>query len=236
MRHTWSDSNQFGQNLYFTKTQIDRMCSDELKKSGFYPDEPAPVNIERFVEKHYGKVDYLDLGEGYLGCTEFSKRGQVLRVIISSALDSDDTVTLRRLRTTLAHEAGHCMMHPVLFIEDGLQSTFKNENSEMFRQRKILCRDDDIGSTNKSSKTWDGRWWEYQANRAIGGFLLPKQLVIKALEGLTIKQGITESRTLSDGNRSKATHTVSETFNVNPIVAEIRIGEIYPANETQMML
>lgn len=231
MRHTWSDSNQFAQKLYFTKTQIDKMCLDELKKGGFLPDSPSPINIERFVEKHYGQVEYVDLGKGYLGCTEFSKKGKVQRVIVSSALDSEDKVTLRRLRTTLAHEAGHCMMHPILFIEDGLQATFRNENSEMFRQHKILCRSDDIENENKYSKQWDSRWWEYQANRAIGGFLLPKKLVIESLQEITIESVSTGEKIILAGDRSKAVSAVSNTFDVNPVVAQIRLAEIYPTNE-----
>ncbi len=39
-------------------------------------------------------------------------------------------------------------------------------------------------------KAYDGRWWEWQANRAIGGLLLPKNLVNSALEGMLAKSAV----------------------------------------------
>ena len=128
MKHGWSDSSRFGQTLWFSVNEIDRLCVQELRKAGCLPEEPAPIDIERFVEKHYSRIEYLDLGEGVLGCTEFSKSGSVLRVIISSSLESGYSPSERRLRSTVAHEAGHCMMHSPLFIDDSLQATFQNEN------------------------------------------------------------------------------------------------------------
>lgn len=236
MKHSWSDSGRFGQTLYFPKDEIDRMCETELRKAGYFPSDPSPINVERFVEKHYGRVEYVDLGPGILGCTEFSKKGQVLRVIVAASLDSTETTVERRLRSTLAHEAGHCMLHPILFIEDGLQSTFRNETMSFVKERKFLCRDTDIRPEPEQKKEFDGRWWEYQANRAIGGFLLPKKLVQQAITGFVRTTGLGTSGTLDEARRTEAIRLLADIFDVNPKVAEIRLGEMYPVGDRQMTL
>ena len=233
MRHTWSDSSRFGQTLYFTKEQIDSMCEQELKKAGYLPAEPTPIRIDRFIEKTYSKIEYLDIGPNILGCTQFSSRGAVDRVIVSSSLDSEETVTERRLRSTMAHEAGHCMLHPVLFIQDGLQSTFRNENVDFARSRKIMCRADSIHAEPERKKNVSGEWWEYQANRAIGGFLLPKRLVNLALQPFLIQSAIAGAVGIVPQKRKDAIRTLSDLFEVNLKVVEIRLSEMYPENDLQ---
>jgi hypothetical protein len=233
MRHGWSDSNRFGQTLYFTKGQIDSMCEQELKKAGCFPDEPSPIRIDRFIEKTYSKIEYIDLGAGILGCTQFSAKGKIERVIVSASLDSDEKITERRLRSTLAHEAGHCMLHPILFIQDGLQSTFMNENVLLARAMKFMCRADGIHAEPERKKNVAGEWWEYQANRAIGGFLLPKRLVNSAIKHLLLQSAFAGVVSVIPQKRAEAIKTLSELFEVNPKVAEIRINEMYPENDTQ---
>lgn len=213
------------------------MCEDELRKAGYMPDSPSPVRIDRFVEKHYAPIDYVDLPEGVLGCTEFANTGKVVRVVIASALDSQVTHVERRLRSTIAHEAGHCILHPSLFIKDTLQSTFKNENTEFVKEMKFMCRDTDIKPEAERTKGgYDGRWWEYQANRAIGGFLLPKKLVEVAVAPFVTKTSLGTAGVLDDSRRREAVCMLAETFEVNPKAAEIRLSEMYPAGDRQLTL
>jgi hypothetical protein len=51
------------------------------------------------------------------------------------------------------------------------------------KDRRFLCRPGDIdpAAASRPTRAYDGLWWEWQANRAIGGFLLPKNLVLIAL-------------------------------------------------------
>jgi len=215
---------------------MDRMCEEELRKAGYMPDKPSPVRIDRFVEKHYARIDYVDLPEGVLGCTEFAKTGKVVRVVIASALDSKETHVERRLRSTIAHEAGHCMLHPSLFISDGLQSTFQNETMAFVKEMKFMCRDTDIRPEAEQKKAYDGRWWEYQANRAIGGFLLPKKLVEVAIEPFITKTSLGTAGVLDESRRREAVYLLADTFDVNPKAAEIRLSEMYPVGDRQLTL
>lgn len=224
-------TSPFGLKIWMTKPEMDKICLDELKKSNKYlPDEPGPINIERFLESYLKvTVDYQDLGEGFLGCAMFAESGKPLRVIVSGTLESDHEPTERRLRSTLAHEAGHCIFHPQLFMSGNPQSDLFDQDVNM-KQGKILCREGAVGSGGQ----FDGRWWEYQANRAIGGFLLPKPLLEKALEDLLVSSTITGTKSLSPESFRTAVELVAEIFDVNPVVARYRISEIYENNSDQI--
>src|ERR1039457_2894087 len=114
-----SESGPFAERPHFEPSEIDRICDDELRKVGLYPSLPEAIRIDRFVEKRFGVVPlYEDLPEGVLGFTKFGKRG-VEAIVISAALDAEKgKVAERRVRTTLAHEAGHGLLHAYLFAID----------------------------------------------------------------------------------------------------------------------
>jgi hypothetical protein len=206
---------------------------DELRKAGLYPDSPQAIRIDRFVEKRFGVApEYEELPSGVLGYTRFSKTG-VEAIIISAALDAEKgKVAERRVRTTLAHEAGHGLLHAYLFaLDDKPQHLF---DADSHTDHKILCRD--VQGEEPKPRAYDGRWWEFQANRAMGGLLCPIPLVQEAIKPLLVSSGSLGAMTLEDERRAIAVRTVADVFDVNPIVARIRIDELYPAATGQMHL
>jgi hypothetical protein len=61
---------------YFTPSQIDNMCCDELRGVGLLPSSPDPIRIDRFIEKRFNvSPQYEDLPPGVLGFTRFGKNG-----------------------------------------------------------------------------------------------------------------------------------------------------------------
>jgi hypothetical protein len=121
----------------------------------------------------------------------------------------------------------------MLFIQTPGQPTFdqtegKNTN---INGQKILCRDNDIKPAGRS---YDGRWWEWQANRCIGGLLLPRKLVREALASILIDSIVTKSPSLPPAQRQEAEKHLSTVFDVNPIVARIRLGEMFPDSRGQL--
>ena len=47
---------------YFTPSQIDNMCCDELRGVGLLPSSPEPIRIDRFIEKRFNvSPQYEDL-------------------------------------------------------------------------------------------------------------------------------------------------------------------------------
>jgi hypothetical protein len=106
------------------------------------------------------------------------------------------------------------------------------ENLDL-KRRRILCRDEDIRPATKKPR-YNGRWWEWQANRAIGGFLLPKILVRQTCARFMESSKVTKSPWLPDGARDAAEREVANVFDVNSVVARIRLDEMFPAEAAQM--
>jgi hypothetical protein len=148
-------------------------------------------------------------------------------------------VAERRLNTTFAHEGGHGLLHAYLFAleQDGVASLF--ENTVDPRAPKILCRDEHVASAATSGpgcpRRYGGRWWELQANMAIGPLLLPKKLVLVALESHLEEQGSMGRKTLPRAKRATAARALADVFDVNPVVAEIRLAEMFPPSESAQL-
>lgn len=218
------------QIFFFEKKDVDNMCSDALKQAGLLPAQPEPIRIERFIEKHFQcRVVHGGLPEGALGCTVFKPSGAVEAVFVSESFGDGGVVGRRVLRSTLAHEGGHGLMHASLFMDDGRQGRFDQaaeiENLD-FKKRRILCRDSDF--RDRAQKRYDGRWWEYQANMAIGGFLLPRRLVTLALSPYLAKSGGLGLERLPHERVEEAKRALADVFDVNPAVVGIRLGEMFP--------
>lgn len=228
---------RFGQEVRFEKAEIDQMCEEALQRAALLPSSPGPIRIERFIEKHFScRLLYEEIGDGVLGCTGFNKDGSIALVAVSPSLDDGSDTGRRRVRSTVAHEGGHCLMHPILFMdaEDQLDLGSGESSGLDFKGRRILCRSGDIDAGCR--KAYDGRWWEYQANRAIGGFLLPKRLVSMAVAPFTRTVGALGCCGLDPSARREAEKHIAVTFDVNPIVARIRLAEMFPDTGGQGVL
>jgi hypothetical protein len=232
MKTIRSKSGPVGERPHFKPSEIDRICSDELRKHGLFPSSPQPVRIDRFVEKRFGVVpQYEDLPDGVLGYTKFSKNG-VNGIVISAALDAEGTkVAERRIRTTLAHESGHGLLHAYLFALDVKPLHLFDDDSHSNHQ--ILCRD--VQGEERKGRNYDGRWWEFQANRAIGGLLCPRPLVQEALQRFFVHVGLL-GEVIDENRREEAVRALAQIFDVNPIVAKIRLTEMCPPSTGQLQL
>lgn len=234
MRTYRTNKGPFAERPFFTQADIERICIDELDKVSLMPNEPSPIRIERFIEKRFGVSPvYEDIPAGVLGYTRFGPKG-VEAVIVSRQLEQDtDKVAQRRVSTTLAHESGHGLLHAHLFALSTAADVQPLFNGELEKDvPRILCRDESVaGGQNKSQRQYDGRWWELQANQVMGALLLPRELVLKALEALLAARGAFGEQSLEEVNRERAAQELSRIFDVNPVVARIRLGHIFPPEE-----
>ncbi len=233
MKNIRSGSGPFTERPHFQLREIEEVCTSELRKLDFYPSAPEAIRIDRFIERRFKVTPrYEALPDGVLGFTKFG-RGGVVEIVISRTLDEGGTKAAeRRLRSTLAHEAGHGLLHAYLFaLGEKPKSLFDDHD----HTPRILCREViEGGDTRTKSKV---HWSEFQANRAIGDLLLPRQLVEKALEEFCSEAGTLGGRMLSAERRERAIQALSSIFDVNRIVASIRVEEIYPQkNEAQLSL
>lgn len=231
MRTFAAESGPFLQRYHFAAEEFEAIASQELRSVDLLPDAPEPIRVDRFIEKRFDIVpEYDDLPESLVGFTRFDLKGPV-EVVVSRALADDGSQAAeRRIKSTLAHEAGHIVLHGQLFTSQ-LRDTTRSliEGDVDANNRKFLCRDDIT-----SERRYDGRWWEYQANQMIGTLLLPRPLVLEALEHLLTVRGQLGMDILEEV-RDEATETLSETFDVNPVVARIRMNQIFPASKGGQM-
>jgi len=231
MRESRTKEGPFPLRLFYEAKEIDDICLDALRQSKFLPSEPSPIKIDIFLEKYFGViVDYDDLGDGVMGSTVFNSKGGITGILIARWIEEDGTATAdRRVRSTLAHEGGHGLLHSKLFIAEQTGDLFASHNSAPKTPRDFLCRNADISPIASAIPKYDGKWWEWQANRAIGGLLLPRPLVRKLVAQFT--EDTQFGPILKETVRAKAEHEVADTFEVNPVVARIRLQEIFPPQE-----
>lgn len=231
-----SRGGPFTEQPYYTSDDVDAICTDELQKLGLYPSEPSPIRIDRFIEKRFSvQPTYSDLPNGLLGFTLFGING-VEEIVVTKSLDEEGTPSAeRRLRTTLAHEGGHGLLHAHLFVMGSRPDSLFHGGLAKDAP-KILCRDDAVPSGPGKSKL-PYRWWEFQANMAMGALLLPKALVIDAMDAHLEPQGMLGLPVLQAGHRNQAIRELSEVFDVNPVVVRIRLQALYPEHsENQLTL
>jgi hypothetical protein len=220
-----SKNGPFSERIHFDLDEIDKICAAELAATDLLPADPCPIRIDRFIEKRFNVVpQYLPLPDGLLGFTRFGVIG-VVEVVVASAFDEEGTVAARRrLRATLAHEAGHALLHTAMLIP-------KSQTGSLFADGEsgpeVMCRDI-LGGANKEK--YDGRWWEFQANKAIGALLMPRRLVAKAAMPYLETSGDLAQLVLG-AEREAAVRQLSALFDVNPVVARLRLGELYPDHE-----
>lgn len=220
---------------YYTEQQLDAIATEELRRVDLLPEVASPIRVERFIEKRFNIVpSYEDLPAGLLGITCFGPEGAQDVVIAKSLTEERSTVAERRINSTLAHEAGHMLLHEDLFkahSSDDARALFK-EDLDIHHQR-VLCREDALNLLDgtRTEHRYDGRWWEYQANMVIGVLLLPRCLVDNILSPFLVLQGqLAVVHVLDDERRTEAIQVLSDTFDVNPIVARIRVDAMYPAS------
>ena len=238
MRTYRSKTGPFAEQPFYKPSEIESICTDELQKVNLYPSDPTPIRIDRFIEKRFGiQPSYEDLPHGLLGFTLFGEKG-VDRIVVTKSLDDEGTKPAeRRLRTTLAHEGGHGLLHAHLFVLGSRPASLFGDGLAHDAQ-KILCREGGVsGVGGAPAKKPPYRWWEYQANQAMGALLLPEGLTRKAIAFLLSAQGTFGQPRLPADRREEAIRVLADTFDVNPVVARIRIEGFYPpAADLQLTL
>ena len=222
------------QRPYYTDEQIDRMCSEALVQTGLLPQEPGKVRIDRFIEKRFNDVPiiYEPLASQVLGFSEFGPNG-VEAIHIADRGGQRTRVEDRRVNSTLAHEAGHCLMHAHLFLAEFEHGRVFANDPDVSSQR-VLCRDDNDRA--RSQRRYDGRWWELQANRAIGGLLMPKETFLQFMTPFLEKRGTFGVGVLPDNRRDEVIRAAADLFDVNPAVARIRTDSFFPMEGGQLTL
>jgi len=160
--------------LWYEEGEIEAVMEEELSRAGKPRLKGTPaIDIDLFLERQLGLVpEYVTLPSGVQGATAFFADGRV-RIQISAGLSLRAEAghgPERLLRSTLAHEAAHVLLHRTLFLK---------ESRAMFggrQTRQELCRD-----IRFTARGYSGEWWEWQANQGMAALLLPRRDVLDAI-------------------------------------------------------
>ena len=165
MKEYRTKEGPFPLRLVYEPKEIDDICIEALRAAKLLPTDPEPIKIDLFLEKYFQVVvDYNDIGPGIMGSTVFNSKGAVTGFTVAPWIEEDGTETAdRRVRSTLAHEGGHGLLHPKLFIAEQTGDLFGRQNPGPERPRNFMCRSSDIGAVKELQPKYDGQWWEWQA-------------------------------------------------------------------------
>ena len=168
MRERRDPTGRMPHQIYFEDGEIDSIMEDELLKSGRrHRDRGTVVDMDSFIEHHLGITpSYVELPAGVQGATDFAPSGKVAMRICAELGDraaGREPGAEHLMRTTLAHEAAHVLLHRSLYLKQS-EALFGNGAS-----KGTLCRD---VSPNGG---YNGEWWEWQANQGMGALLLPRR-------------------------------------------------------------
>lgn len=234
MRTYRAHKGPFVEAIHYTDGDVERIVLEELRAVQLLPLHPEPIRVDRFVEKRFGvAVEPLEMRDGVLGFSEFGPTG-VRAVYVAASLDEDRSVPgQRRLRSTIAHEAGHCLLHTHLFALPETLPLF-SDNSDP-NAPKVLCRD--FGSDSGAARPYNGEWWEFQANMAMAHLLLPTPLLREAVTPYLEVVGNLGTIMLSQEQLETAARGLAEVFDVNPVVSRLRLQKLFKVERSgQMML
>jgi len=238
MRVRNDTSSPWQKRIWFEEHEFDAMMDEARSKAGTVTfSEGAGIDVEAVLQGAFKIVpDFVDLDPGVLGRTAFHRDGhceiQISRTLAEAA--DGDLVARRRLRSTIAHEAGHVVQHAHLHVTDtGTLSLFEEPAREA---PKVLCRQETVESFKGGAAGYDGEWWEYQANRGMASLLLPRREVMNYLLALLSARGFETIReAMKSGKTEEIVREIMRIFDVNMPVVVFRLQELgsLPKNALQ---
>ncbi len=217
------DNGPFLRNEFIPDKRIVRIALEQLTACRLLPEAPGPVAVEKFCDRKWGvPEDYQALESDVMGLTSFTYKG-LDRIVINTVLEADSSTTgRRRMRSTLAHEVGHAVLHEDLFVE---KLVFERNQGELFGEMNrhapsaIVCRNTDIFGAPKKTQ-----WWEIQANKFMAALLLPEPLFLQVVAPPLSSYDETKASPHDRVTRYYRTiDTISDTFNVSREMARIAV-------------
>lgn len=153
-------SGRFPRRPHYEVTELESVCTDLLRELRRQRPraEPYPITVDDLsvlVEQHAADLDlYAELAPDLDGVTDFARHAKP-RVRIAARL-SNSAPSHRRLRSTLAHELAHVVLHNFIWWFD-----------------PGVAYDPQALSPKCVLRTVSGDWMEWQANYCASALLVP---------------------------------------------------------------
>lgn len=195
------------------RQEVEEICLRELSAMNLLPETPTATRIDRFIEKRFGiEIEPWDHGSlKHPGMTLFDSGGRPVGMLMNRELyAAADTQAERRARSTMAHEAGHAILHGQFFRDEPV-----DELSKPLRRNEPPAY---VSGHIPESGDANHVWMEWQANAAIGGLLLPEHLVRSALRDF-----LTDDERLDMSRFQEAVQHLVDVFDVNTSAVRVRL-------------
>ena len=178
------------QSIWYDDAEIEDMMEAELRRASLMPTVEAPaVDIESFIDSHLRTPldQYADLPSDVLGLTDFrpGQRPSIrINKSLTGAMDDDGFPGVTgRWRATLAHEAGHVLLHRILYEFDSNQPRlFPDDIHPDSGQTLHRCLKRDVAYRPNASGPL-----EVQANKAMAALLMPRSVFTRVAKGTGVR-------------------------------------------------
>lgn len=225
VRHIADPTGRVSERSVFKPEEIDKTAQSLI--TGFlrqqYGKSVFPVKTDDLtvlIEQHVESLDqYADLsafGPTVEGVTEFRPKKKPI-VSIAQAL-SEDERRANRLRTTLAHEFGHVILHGYLFVLTGLAAQQALNNTPT-QGNKVICKRETIDRPKMVD------WMEWQANYFSSALLMPVRYLKQTVEQFQQSTGL--QWILADSlQATQLVQAVQQQFAVSSDAARVRLSSL----------
>ena len=223
------DPGPFREYKFIPDKRIERAALKALEETRLMPASPSKVAIEKFCDRKWGfPEDYRDLGPDFLGRATFNITGLVSIEVNASLEEDTSRVGVCRLRSTIAHEAGHGVLQEAMFVE---KISFDQTQMALFEEVERKQKPPAQTMIATRSNTIDAgphpfEWWEYQANRFMAEILMPKPLFLQVVSARIDPEKLVAKRHPLEINWDvmNAQDDVVEAFAVSKQMAQIAVS------------
>ena len=212
-------SRRFEQRPFYAQHELDAQCDEVVEGflkvkngSAAYPitTDDLTVMIERDVAELDLYANLAGEGRSVEGVTEF-RRGQRPSVRIAKYL-SESSARENRLRSTLAHEYAHVVLHGFLWA---LEDRGRKPGSTRPHYRR--CRRSRVIASPQSD------WMEWQAGYAGGALLMPITPLRETVESALSEWGVGKLVRSGTDRHSELIERVAGAFAVSKDAAKTRL-------------
>lgn len=228
MRWVLDRTGRFRWRPWYSREELDGLCEGRMRRflrarHGLVSYPVSTDDLTLLIEQEADTLDlYADLsdlsreGGEVEGVTAFV-RGRRPRVRIARALSLDPRRETR-LRTTLAHELGHVLLHNVVGDRDDHLPFVPSDEADAV---PIPC-------CTPATMLGMGRtdWMEWQAGYASGALLMPR-MALRALACPSSEDVTAAGRAATgDGYSDHVARRVKEHFLVSEAAAQVRLRQL----------
>jgi hypothetical protein len=231
MRTYTIPNSELALRTHYSRRDIERMASDELRRGNCLPSEPQPIPLEKYLRRVHDNLqpEIVSLPDGLLG-QAILMDPFTPRILIDRAVFEGPMV---RYRSTLAHEIGHLVLHRHLFLDpDGLPTYLEKRNRGGL-QRGFACGEAEIDEHPKVPPQKDNPLFhlEYQANLFMASATVPEKL-LRLLIAPHLREenqrGGGKLEVLDEAARQGCVERIAETFEVSRTLAGYRLEAFFP--------